>query len=159
MEILGIVEEIDRNNIPVKLQQARKIKEWMEKNETTKPPRNIGEDKTEEEKKLGRALNQIKGILIKPYIELKTEEEREGYINKLENRQQEPITREQFMEILDIVEEIDRNNIPAHLKNARKIKEWMEKNNTTMPPSTRKRCNRRRTRFRNKISKYKKLFN
>ena len=63
------------------------------------------------------------------------------------------------MEIMEIVEEIDRNNIPTYLQNARKIKEWMEKNNTTMPPSTRKRCNRRRTRFRNKISKYKKLFN
>ena len=133
-EVKRIVEEIDKNNIPTYLQNARKIKEWMEKNETTRPPRKGGKDATEEEKKLGRALNQIKYKLIKTYNELKTEEEREEYINKLENKPQEPITREQFMEILRIVEEIDRNNIPTQLKNARKIKEWMEKNETTRPP-------------------------
>ena len=37
-----------------------------------------------------------------------TEEEREGYINKLEKRRINPITREQFMEILRIEEGIDR---------------------------------------------------
>ena len=63
------------------------------------------------------------------------------------------------MEIMEIVEEIDRNNIPTYLQNARKIKEWMEKNNTTMPPSTRKRCNKRRTRPSKKIINYKRLFN
>ena len=158
MEILSIVEKIDENNVPVKLQQAREIREWMKKNKTIKPPRMEGKDLLEEEQKLGITLNAIRTNLINPYKVLKTEE-REEYICELENRKKNPITREQFMEILRIVEEIDRNNIPTYLQNARKIKEWMEKNNTTMPPSTRKRCNRRRTRFRNKISKYKKLFN
>ena len=159
MEILRIIEEIDRNNIPVMLQQARKIEEWMEKSETTRPPRSGGKDLSEEEQRLGIALRNIRSYLIKPYSELKTEKEREEYINRLENKQQEPITREQFMEIMEIVEEIDRNNIPAHLKNARKIKEWMEKNETTRPSLTRKRCNRRRTRPSNKISRYKIQFN
>ena len=158
MEILRIIEEIDRNNIPVMLQQARKIEEWMEKSETTRPPRSGGKDLSEEEQRLGIALGNIRHYLIKPYEKLKTEKEREEYINKLENKPKEPITREQFMEILRIVEEIDRNNIPTQLKNARKIKEWMEKNETTRPPLTRKRCNRR-TRPSNKIIKYKKLFN
>ena len=129
MEILRIVEEIDRNNIPVHLKNARKIKEWMEKNETTRPPRQHGKDATEEEKKLGRALNSIRTSLINPYIELKTEEEREEYINNFKF-----LNREQFMEILSIVEKIDENNVPVKLQQARKIREWMEKNKTIKPP-------------------------
>ena len=151
MEIMEIVEEIDRNNIPTHLKNARKIKEWMEKNETTRPPRKGGKDIPKEEGRLREALNGIRQILIKPYEKLKNEEEREEYINKLENKPLEPITREQFMEILRIIEEIDRNNILVKLQQARKIKEWMEKNNTTMPPSTRKKCNRRRKKRRRKV--------
>ena len=153
-EVKRIVEEIDRNNIPVKLQQARKIKEWMEENGTTRPPRMDGNDLLEGEQGLGIVLNSIRFQLIKPYEKLKTEE-REEYICELENRKKNPITRGQFMEILRIVEEIDRNNIPTYLQNARKIKEWMEKNRTTRQPSTRKRCNRRRKKIRKNI-KYNK---
>ena len=149
-EVKRIVEEIDRNNIPVKLQQARKIKEWMEENGTTRPPRMDGNDLLEGEQGLGIVLNSIRFQLIKPYEKLKTEE-REEYICELENRKKNPITRGQFMEILRIVEEIDRNNIPTYLQNARKIKEWMEKNRTTRQPSTRKRCNRRRKKIRKNI--------
>ena len=67
-----------------------------------------GKDIPKEEGRLGDALNWIRQKLIKPYEKLKNEEEREEYINKLENKPLEPITREQFMEILDIVEEIDK---------------------------------------------------
>ena len=138
MEIMNIIEEIDRNKnrnkVSVSLRNARKIKEWMKKNETTRPPRSNGKDATEEERRLGEALATIRKGLIKPYSELKTEEEREEYVNKLENRQQEPITREEFMEIINIIEEIDENNVPVRLQQARKIKEWMEKNGTTRPP-------------------------
>ena len=66
---------------------------------------------------------------------------------RVEYRKKHP----EIEEVKRIIEEIDRNNIPAHLKNARKIKEWMEKNNTTMPPSTRKKCNRRRKKRRRKV--------
>ena len=52
-------------------------------------------------------MGTIRSSLIKLYKELKTEEEREEYISKLENREQEPISREQFMEIIKTVEEID----------------------------------------------------
>ena len=159
MEIINIIEEIDENNVPVRLQQARKIKEWMEKNETTRPPRKGGKDIPKEEGRLGDALNGIRQRLIKPYEKLKNEEEREEYINKLENKPLEPMTREQFMEILGIVEEIDRNNIPILLQNARKIKEWMNKNETTRPPSIRKRCNRRREKIRESIKQNKNKFN
>ena len=132
-EVKRIIEEIDRNNVPVSLRNVRKIKEWMEENGTARPPSNNSNNNVEQ--KLGKVLANIRRILIKPYKVLKTEEEREGYINKLENRKNEPITREQFMEILDIVEEIDRNNVPVSLRNARKIKEWMEENGTARPPS------------------------
>ena len=135
MEIIETVEEIDKNNIPTRLRNIRDIKEWMERNETTRPPRKSGgENLTEEEKGLGSALLTIRQNLIKPYKELKTEEEREEYIGKLEDREQEPISREQFMEIIKTLEEIDKNNIPTRLRDIRDIKEWMERNETTRPP-------------------------
>ena len=134
-EIMEIVEEIDKNNIPISLRNIRDIKEWMERNETTKPPRQCGEKLPEEEKRLGVALGVMRKSLIKPYKELKTEEERKEYISKLENREYGTLSRKQFMEIIETVEEIDKNNIPAYLKNIRNIKEWMKENDTTIPPS------------------------
>ena len=79
----------------------------MERNETTRPPRQSGENRSEEEKRLGRALSTIRCSLIKPYKELKTEEEREEYIGKLEDKEREPLSRKQFMEIIETIEEID----------------------------------------------------
>ena len=139
MEIIKTVEEIDKKNIkiPTSLKNIRDIKEWMERNKTTRSPRQKGENISEEEKRLGNALsNSIRQKLIKPYKELKTEEEREEYIGKLEDREQEPISREQFMEIIKTLEEIDKKNIkiPTGLRNIRDIKEWMERNETTIPP-------------------------
>ena len=142
-----ITEKLEKSTY---LEKAYAIKQWMEKNETTRPPRMDGNDLLEGEQGLGIVLNSIRFQLIKPYEKLKTEE-REEYICELENRKKNPITRGQFMEILRIVEEIDRNNIPTYLQNARKIKEWMEKNRTTRQPSTRKRCNRRRKKIRKNI--------
>ena len=134
MEIIEKVEEIDKNNIPTSLRNIRNVKEWMKRNETTKPPSTVGKNISEEEKRLGRALSNIKSRLIKPYKELKTEEEREEYISKLENRKRESLSREQFIEIIETIEGIDRNNIPTGLRNIRKIKKWMERNETTIPP-------------------------
>ena len=134
MEIIETVEEIDKNNIPAYLKNIRDIKEWMKRNETTIPPSTVGKNISEEEKRLGRALSNIKSRLIKPYKELKTEEEREEYISKLENRKRESLSREQFIEIIETIEGIDRNNIPTSLSNIRKIKEWMERNEKTIPP-------------------------
>ena len=135
-EIMKIVEEIDKNNIPTRLRNIREIKKWMERNETTILPRQSGKNVPEEEKRLGKPLSNIKHDLIRPYKELKTEEEREKYISKLENRRKEPISRDQFMEIIKTLEEIDKKNIkiPTSLKNIRDIKEWMEGNETTIPP-------------------------
>ena len=133
MEIIKTVEEIDKKNIkiPTSLKNIRDIKEWMEENETTRLPRQSGENRSEEEKRLGNALIHIRQKLINPYKKLKTEEEREEYISKLENRELEPLSRKQFIEIIKTVEEID---IPTSLRNIRDIKEWMERNETTRPP-------------------------
>ena len=100
----------------------------MEKNETTRPPRKGGKDIPKEEGRLGDALNLIRQKLIKPYEKLKNEEEREEYINKLENKPLEPITREQFMEILDIVEEIDkkRKNLTELIEQSKATQEKVE---------------------------------
>ena len=126
MEILDIVEEIDRNNVPVSLRNARKIKEWMEENGTARPPSKNSNNNVEQ--KLGEVLANIRNKLIKPYKVLKTEEEREGYINELENRKKEPMTREQFMEILDIVEEIDkkRKNLTELIEQSKATQEKVE---------------------------------
>ena len=128
-EIVKIIDEIDKNNIPPHLQNARKIKAWMEEKGTTKPPRSGGKDLGEEEQRLGTALLTIKKSLIKPYSELETEEEKEKFLER------KGFTQEQFDEIKGIIEEIDRNNISLYLQNAKEIQRWMEEKRTTKPPS------------------------
>ena len=122
-EVLEIINEIDENNIPTNLVNAREIKEWIKKSGGTKPPTRIS--KNENEKRLGIALDTIRQYLIKPYMALKTEEEKEEF------RKQHP----EIDIVLEIVNEIDENNISPYLVNARKIKEWIEKSGGTKPPS------------------------
>ena len=122
-EVLEIINEIDENNIPTNLVNARKIKEWIEKSGGTKPPAASSTDKTE--KRLGQILNRIRQLLIKPYMNLKTKEEKEEF------RKKHP----EIDEVLEIINEIDENNIPPYLANARAIKEWIEKSGGTKSPS------------------------
>ena len=122
IEVMEIVNWIDENNISLSLLQARKIKEWMEKNGTTKPP--VRGSQNEGEKKLGYALNNLKNGLIKQYKMLESEEEKRKFEEK----------HPEIFEIVQIVDEINANNISPYLKNARDIKEWMEKNGTIKPP-------------------------
>jgi len=119
---MQIVEEIDRNNISPYLKNAREIKKWMEESQTTKPPSPSA--KNEVEKRLGTALGSIRQCLIKPYNSLKTEEEKEKY------REENP----ELDEVMEIVNEIDKNNISILLINAIKIKKWMGERGTTKPP-------------------------
>jgi len=123
-EIVQIIQEIDENNIPIKLKQAREIKEWMEESGRTKPPSSSSKD--EEEKKLGQNLSEIRYRLITPYLDLKTEEEKETY------RQKHP----EIEEVMQTIQEIDKNNIHPYLANAREVKKWMEERGTTKPPSS-----------------------
>lgn len=121
LELLNEAQEIiDRSSY---LTNARAIKEWMEKSGGTKPPSQKSKDKTE--KKLGQLLSNIKYRLIKPYMALKTKEERETFKN------QHP----EIDEVLDIINEIDKNNLSPYLLNAREIKEWIEKSEGTKFPS------------------------
>ena len=122
-EVLEIINEIDENNLPPYLVNARAIKEWIAKSEGRKPPASSSTDKTE--KRLGTALSSIRQLLIKPYMNLKTEEERKEFKKK----------HPEIDEVLEIINEIDENNIPTNLVNARKIKEWIEKSGGTKPPS------------------------
>ena len=111
---------IDRSSY---LTNARAIKAWMEQSGGTKPPSQTA--KNEEEKRLGQALSNIRQNLIKPYMSLETEEEREKF------REKHP----EIDEVLEIVNEIDKNNIPPYLINARAIKAWIEQSGGTKPPS------------------------
>ena len=121
-EIIVIVDWINENK-NTHLRNARAIKRWMDKKETTKPPAITSKD--ESEKKLGIALDHIRQKAIKPYSMLKTGEERDKY--KTEHPEIE--------EILEIINWIDANN-NTYLRNARAIKKWMEERKTTKPPST-----------------------
>ena len=134
-EIIMIVEEIDRNNVRLKEDSAfywnaLKIKEWMEKNQATQPPRSQYKSRKTgknavpvEEARLGDKLSEIRMNLISPYLKLETEKDKESY------RMEHP----ELEEVLEIIEWID-NRIPEKLQQARDIKKWMEKNNTTNPP-------------------------
>lgn len=68
-EVIKIITEIDENSLPPLLLNARRIKQWMEQRKTTKPP--TANSKDDEEAKLGRALQNIKVSLIKPYIRIR----------------------------------------------------------------------------------------
>ena len=68
-EVIKIITEIDENSLPPVLLNARRIKQWMEQRKTTKPP--TANSKDDEEAKLGRALQNIRVSLIKPYIRLR----------------------------------------------------------------------------------------
>mgnify|MGYP007005320034 CR=1 FL=1 len=134
-EIIMIVEEIDRNNVRLKEDSAfywnaLKIKEWMEKNQATQPPRSQYKSRKTgknavpvEEARLGDKLSEIRMNLISPYLKLETEKDKESY------RMEHP----ELEEVLEIIGWID-NRIPEKLQQARDIKKWMEKNNTTNPP-------------------------
>lgn len=140
-DVMNILDEIDRNNIKTKEDSAHywnalAIKKWMENNNTTRPPRSTQNQKntiTSEEIRLGRLLTNIRGELIKPYIDLKTEEEKEQY----------KINHPELEEVMEIVQEIDKKNLKnkedsIHYLKALEIQEWMKKNNTTKPPRSNK---------------------
>ena len=122
--IMQIVKYIDLNNISPNLKKAREIKEWIENSDGTKPP--SPSSKNEEERRLGTSLSSIRCRLIKPYLELENDEEKRKYEEKY------PYIKE----ILEIINWIDKNNTPTHLRNARKIKEWIESNGEIKTPSS-----------------------
>ena len=135
-DVIRIVEEIDKNNIRLKEDStfylnALKIKEWMEENNTTKPPRQQNDNKTvsEEEAKLGVLLTNIRQKLIRPYIQLEDDKEKEEY------KKQHP----ELEDVMEIIEWIDKNNVKEkedskYYWRILAIKEWMKENNTIRPP-------------------------
>lgn len=121
-EVLQIINWIDTNKVNPNLTNVRNIKAWMEERKTTKPPSSNSKDK--EEKRLGRALGNIKRTLVKTYMQLGTQE-------KEEFEQEHP----EFREIMEIINWIDENNISPYLINARDIKQWVEQNQFAKLPS------------------------
>ena len=122
-EVIEIISWIDTNKVNPNLANMREIKAWMEERKTTKPPSSNSKDK--EEKRLGSALGNIRQKLIKPYQQIKTEEEKRRF------EQEHP----EFIEIMEIINWIDENNISPYLLNARNIKQWVEQNQWTKLPS------------------------
>ena len=117
-EVQGIIGRNDH------LTNAINIKNWMKRMKRTKPPSTIAKDF--EERKLGIALSNIRQSLIKPYMRLRTEQERQEFHEKYTD----------FEEIKKIIDWIDENNLSPYLVNAREIKQWMEEKGTTKPPRT-----------------------
>ena len=71
------------------------------------------------------ALVRIRSKLIKPYLELQTEEEKEQFRNE----------HPEIDEVIEIINEIDGNNVPTYLRNAIRIKKWIDKSGDIKPPS------------------------
>lgn len=80
-EIMQIVSWIDENNISPYLVNARAIKEWGKTQEKPKLPRR-SRNVEGIEKELGNKLSYIRQDLIKPYMSLEPEEEREKFIER-----------------------------------------------------------------------------
>ncbi len=80
-EIMQIVSWIDENNISPYLLNARSIKEWVEMQKKPRLPRR-SKNIDEIENNLGKKLSNIRQCLIKPYMSLETEEEREKFIER-----------------------------------------------------------------------------
>lgn len=97
-EVISIVNWIDSNDLSKHLINARKVRDWMEEKNTDKPPTVVSQDLTE--KKLARAYQNAKSKLIKPFLDLETEEEQEEY------KRQHP----ELEEVMDIVRKIETNN-------------------------------------------------
>lgn len=94
---------------------ARKIRQWMIDNNTTKPPSRASTD--ELEKTLGYAWNNMKQNMINPYLSKQNDMEREEF------RKKHP----EISEILELVNVINRDKIPDYLVKARNIKNWTER--------------------------------
>lgn len=122
---MEVVEWIDKNNVKEKqdsryYRNALKIKLWMEQKQTSTPPKTTGD---REEYLLAIKLSEIRRELIKPYNELKREEEKEKYMSN----------HPELEDVIKIIELIDENNIRAkedsvYYKNALEIKKWVEEN-------------------------------
>ena len=122
-EVLKIINEIDVNNIHPYIRNIRTIKQWIDESGDTKLP--SSSSKNEYEKNLGMALVRIRSKLIKPYLELQTEEEKEQFRNE----------HPEIDEVIEIINEIDGNNVPTYLRNAIRIKKWIDKSGDIKPPS------------------------
>ena len=122
--VLEIIKEIKISTATHYL-NAQIILEWIKSQE--KPRKPSAKSKNKEEKKLGEAWQRIRSLLIKPYMEKPTDEEREQF-------------REEHPEIDDVrklIKEIDSLTYtpPTHLKNAQAILEWIKRQETPRMPS------------------------
>lgn len=123
-EIIQIINGMEEKIIPTNLKAALEIQEWFKKNGETRWPSK--ETKNIEERKLGEKLHYIKDQVIKKYVALTTEEEKEEYRKKFP----------EIDEVLEIVNNISKKIVPVKLRNAREIQDWFEKNGEKKLPST-----------------------
>ena len=93
---MQIVSWIDENNVPPYLINAKLIRKWVEEQESPKLPRR-SRNIEGIEKDLGNKLSYIRQDLIKPYMILQTEQEREEFRSK----------HPEIDEVLEIISELD----------------------------------------------------
>ena len=120
-EIIERVRIIDENKLTY-LRHAREIEKWVKVNEKAKFPSIMSKD--EKEIKLGNAIRNIREKLIKPYLQLKTEEEKEKY------KKEHP----EIDEVIRILQEIEENFRDIKLKQAKDIRDWMLNNKNKKLP-------------------------
>ena len=118
----------DREKILEYLNDARKIKQWIEKQDNKKIPNYRSEDL--EEKRIADLFQKLKFKFLRPYVRMDSEFERLMFVKEYP----------EIKEIIEISEWVLKKkefvgSIKPSLENARLIKKWMEEKRTNKPPS------------------------
>lgn len=109
LHIVNVFYEISDYSKAYYFFRIKDIKKWMEDNKTTNPPQCKSDKASDEEKKLGIAWKNINIKLIEPFRKLETEEDKKIFFKRIKNLHH--ITMEQFNQIMEIVDEINKNSI------------------------------------------------
>lgn len=110
-----------QKEISIYLQNARKIQEWIKKEN-----RELSKNSTDPtEKKLAKALDNIRNKLVKPYNILEDEVKQEEY------KKEHP----EIDEIIKILDWIKETVGQPYLTNAREIKKWIEEHDLVRRPN------------------------
>ena len=106
------------------------IQEWMEENNSFKFPSNSS-DKSPGERRLGRALSNIKKDIIDVYKSIETEEEKVQFLNKYSNIEE---VIEWYENTCMAIEEAKKKKPRVYYETMLQIKKWMEENSSAILP-------------------------
>ena len=106
------------------------IKKWMDENNSLKFPSNSS-DRSAEERRLGRALSNIKKDIIDVYKSIESEEEKVQFLNKYSNIEE---VIEWYENTCITIDEAKKKKPRVYYETMIQIKKWMEENNRAILP-------------------------